>query len=345
MTTRLVVGAISAEANRVATNLMHHLLRDETPADGAAVAWPAHRPSPLASKTSLLGFTRMLSSAAEQSGRSHLGLDMACTDMGPSHSIFGGLFLYAPTVGSALESLARYFSVVQTGTRVELVQNQGSARLIYDIHNLAGTDRLHDAAYTLGKLCRSLRRGVGESWALDHVTLAAPTPRLQAPYQRVFRAPVVFDAQHTALYFSPRLLSQPIASADPLRYADFCAHLEQLMPGGQESELLEDALRAWMVHAVRWGRATLDYAATDFGVTPRTMQRRLKEQNISFQPLLAQVRMETAQHMLSQSNLAVMDIAEQLGFSETSAFTRAFRSYTRQSPSAFRQSAFAARIH
>lgn len=345
MTTRLLVGAISADANRLATNLMHHLLRDEPSAAGAALAWPAHKPSPMASKTSLLGFTRMLSSAAEQSGHSHLGLEMARTELGPSHSIFGGLFLYAPTVGSALESLARYFPVVQTGTRVELVQSQSSARLIYDIHNLSGADRLHDAAYTLGKLCRSLRRGVGESWALEQVALAAPEPKLRAPYESFFRAPVVFDAQQTSLYFKPRLLSQPIASADPQRYADFCAELQRLMPRGQEPDLLEDALRAWMVHAVRWGRATLEHAAADFGVTPRTMQRRLKEQHISFQPLLAQVRMETAQHMLSQSELPVMDIADQLGFSETSAFTRAFRSYTRQSPRAFRQSALAGLVH
>ena len=341
MTTRLVVGAISAEANRVATNLMHYLLRDARPARGAMPVWPL-RHSAGASKTSLLGYTRMLSSAAEQSGRTHLGLEMADAGQAPPYTIFGGLFLYAPTVGDALQSLARYFPVGQTGTRVDLVHERGTSRLIYDIHDQAVGDRLQDAAYTLGKVCRSLRRTVGESWMLEHVTWAAPAPRLQAPYREFFQAPVVFGAQNTSLCFSSRLLAQPILSADAGRYAQFCAHLESLMPRYSEPDLLGDALRAWMAHAVRLGRATLEHAATDFGVTPRTMQRRLKEQGISFQPLLAQVRMETAQHMLTESRLPVTHIAEQLGFSETSAFTRAFRGYTRQSPRAFRQAALAA---
>lgn len=341
MTTRLVVGAISAEANRLATNLMQRLLRGTRPALGASLAWPVSQPI-AASKTSLLSYTRMLSSAAEQSGRSQLGLEMANSEEAASRTIFGGLFLYAPTVGDALRSLVHYFPAGQTGTRVALVHEQGISRLIYDIHDHAVGDRLQDAAYTLGKVCRSLRRAAGDAWSLEHVTLAVPEPRLQAPYRNFFQAPVVFGAQNTSLCFSTQLLEQPIRSADATRYADFCEHLNRLMPKCNEPDLLGDALRAWMTHAIRWGRGTLEHAAADFGVTPRTMQRRLKEQGISFQPLLAEVRMEAAQRMLTESRLPVTDIAEQLGFSETSAFTRAFRGYTRLSPRAFRQATLAA---
>ena len=113
------------------------------------------------------------------------------------------------------------------------------------------------------------------------------------------------------------------------------------MPAPNEPDLLEDALRAWLAHAAPKGQATLEQAAADFGVTPRTMQRRLKDQGIRFQSLLATVRMESAQRMLAESRLPVTQIAERLGFSETSAFTRAFRTYTRLSPRAFRQARFA----
>ena len=76
-------------------------------------------------------------------------------------------------------------------------------------------------------------------------------------------------------------------------------------------------------------------------LTQRTLQRRLKDLDISVLVLRAQVRMETARRMLVDSRLPVTRIAEQLGFSEPSAFTRAFRSYARQSPRAFRQAALA----
>ena len=338
MTARLVVGAISADANRLATHLVHRLLGDRRAAPRSTVALSALvHPR----KTSLLRFTRMLARASEQSGHTQLGLDMANASSGPSYSIFGSLFLYAPTVRDALLALCKYFPAVQTGTMVELGQTSGIARLVYNIQDPLVGDRIQDAAYTLGKMHRSLARSAGQSWALDQVTLAAPAPRAQEPYRRFFQAPVSFDAASTALHFSARLLDCRIATAHNERYGQFCAHLERLMVGQDDADQLEDALRAWVADASRWGDATLERAAADFGVTPRTMQRRLKAQSISFQPLLARVRMEEAQRTLAESQLPVTHIAEQLGFSETSAFTRAFRSYTQQSPRAFRQSLLA----
>jgi len=340
MTSRLVVGAVSAEANLLATELVHGLLPNGRSASSTHTRWPLHAPPARALKTSLLGFTRMLSSAAEQSGRAHLGLEMACVPQGQAGGIFSDLFLYAPTVGDALQALTRYFPVGQTGTTVSLTQAQGAARFTYDIHDPAVGERLQDAAYTLGKIYRSLRRCAGESWMLDQVTLAAAQPHHIEPYRRFFQAPVAFGAQSTSLCFSSTLLHLPIASADAQRYAQSCRRLEQLMPASNEPDVLEDALRAWLAHAAPQGQATLEQAAADFGVTPRTMQRRLKDKGIRFQLLLAQVRMETAQRMLAESRLPVTQIAEQLGFSETSAFTRAFRTYTQLSPRAFRQAAF-----
>lgn len=344
MTTRLVVGAVSAEANRLATELVHHLVQGGRGRSFVQAGWRPHSQHPAraaASKTSLLGFTRMLASAAEQSGRSHLGLDMACAPAGQGGGIFSDLFLYAPTVGEALQALTRYFPVGQTGTTTSLTQAHGIARFTYDIHDPAVGERLQDAAYTLGKIYRSLRRSAGDSLVLDQVTLAAQPPQSMEPYRRFFSAPVAFGAQSTSLCFSSSLLDLPIASADAQRHAQSCSRLERLMPTASEADVLEDALRAWLAHAAPQGQATLEQAAADFGVTPRTMQRRLKDKGISFQSLLAQVRMETARQLLAESRLPVTQIAQQLGFSETSAFTRAFRTHARLSPRAFRQASFA----
>lgn len=338
MTASLFVGAISAEATRLASDRIDQLLRDARSA--VAHAWHLPRGDRGARKTSLLGYTRMLAVAAEQSGRHHLGLDMARE--APQHGIFGDLFAHAPTVGDALAGLVRYFPAIQTGTTVKLEQAHGTARFVYDIHDPSVSDRLQDAAYTLGKISRSLRRSAGDAWTLAQVTMAARAPRSLEAYSHFFGAPVVFDAQATALCFPAALLALPIRSADAQRHAQFCARMDCLMPGAEDPGLLEDALREWLSDAARWGGATLEHAAADFGVTPRTLQRRLKDLGISFLDLRARVRMETARRLLLDSRLPLTHIAEQLGFSEPSAFTRAFRSHARQSPSDFRRSALAA---
>lgn len=339
MTCHLRMGAISADANDLAADLLRRLLRGSGGGSAPASVKPPRAQA--TRSTSLLGFARMLAAAAVESRRRDLGLDMACVNMAPTPSIFGELFVHAPTVGEALQALTRYFPVVQTHTTCELTRSQDVARFTYNINDRMVVDRFHDAAYTLGKIYRSLRRCVGEDWNLDHVVLAAPLPDTRESYRCFFQAPVTFGAESNALCFSSNLLERPIASADAHRYARFCARLEGMMPGCSDPDVLEDALRAWMLHVRGWGHATLEQAAADFGVTPRTMQRRLKEQGIGFQALLAQVRMESAQRMLTQSRMSVSQVAEQLGFSETSAFTRAFRSHAHQSPRAFRQAAFA----
>lgn len=341
MTTRLLVGAISGEATRLATRVLDHLLSGPVARRDALSPWPAHAITDQNEQQPLLAFTRMLSHAAQQSGRQQLGLEMAAFESESTPSIFGELFTCAPTLGDALHALARYFPVSQTGTTVALTQSHGIAHLSYQIRDPAVGDPLHDAAYTLGKIQRSLRRCAGSSWRLDHVTLAVPAPGGTDAYQRFFGAPVVCNAAYTGLHFSARALERPIPTADARRYRNFCAQLELRMPRSATPGLLGDALRTWMTYAAREGRATLEQAASDFGVTPRTLQRRLQEQGVGFQDLLAQVRMQTACRLLSESRLPVTRIAEQLGFSETSAFTRAFRNHARMSPRAFRQAATA----
>ena len=339
MTTRLLVGAISGEATRLATRVLDHLLSSSVTRWGALSPWRAHAITDQNEQQPLLAFTRMLSHAAQQSGRQQLGLEMAAFDGEPPQSIFSELYTYAPTLGDALRARTRYFPVSQTATTVELTQSHGIAHLSYQIRDPAVGEPLHDAAYTLGKIQRFMRRCIGPSWQLDHVTLAMPAPGGTDAYQRFFGAPVVCNAAYTGLHFPAQLLERPIRTADVQRFRNFCAQLELRMPNQATPSLLGDALRTWMSFATREGRATLEHAASDFGVTPRTLQRRLKEHNIGFQDLLAQVRMQTACHLLTESRLPVTYIAEQLGFSETSAFTRAFRSHARVSPRAFRRAA------
>ncbi|MGH7193738.1 MAG: helix-turn-helix transcriptional regulator, partial [Candidatus Saccharimonadales bacterium] len=138
--------------------------------------------------------------------------------------------------------------------------------------------------------------------------------------------------------FPASMLDIPIRTADPELYAQLCGDMARMVPDRGDLSLWEDALRAWMRKGFqRFGPVSLDHAASDFGITVRTMQRRLQGLGINFLDLRAQVRIQMAQQLLTESSLSVSRIAEQLGFSETSAFTRAFRTNARQSPRAFRQ--------
>ncbi len=331
-------GGISAQAALWARNRIRLLMSTASLSPALQAPLPGEPADTLDRPTSLLSFTRMLEGAATHSGIRHLGLDMAALDAVEEGSLLRALLHHAPTVGHAIESLVRFFPTLQTGTTVHLLRQDGIARFVYGIQDPSACDSLQDAAYTLGKLHCGLRRAAGGDWALGQVTMAFQPPGDISRYGAFFGAPVHFAQSRTALHFPAAILARPIATASVQRYDETCAQMQRQALFAEDAQLLEDALCTWMRHAMRRGDAiTLEAAATDFGLTARTLQRRLGATAVGFLDLRARVRMEQARSLLADSHLSVTQIAQQLGFSETSAFTRAFSLHTRQSPRAYRR--------
>jgi AraC-like DNA-binding protein len=94
---------------------------------------------------------------------------------------------------------------------------------------------------------------------------------------------------------------------------------------------LQDVRRAVM-RLCRQGVPTLEQVAEQFHLTPRTMQRRLADHGTRFQPLVDEVRLQLADQYLQDDRLPLTDIAELLGYSDQSAFTRAYRRWTGVTP-------------
>jgi AraC-like DNA-binding protein len=84
------------------------------------------------------------------------------------------------------------------------------------------------------------------------------------------------------------------------------------------------------------GQVSLTGIADDLNMSPRTLQRRLGEHGLSYQSLLDAVREQLACRYLQQNNLTYLELAYLLGFSEQSAFNRAFRKWTGTPPGQYR---------
>ncbi len=345
MTTSITVGAINADVASQATDRLGVLLERSRRGTGARPLAPYGLPVADTGRqpergTALLAFTNMLEAAAEATGLDHLGLEMARVEHAQETGLLKLLTAHAPTVGRALEDWIRFFPSVQTGTAVALVRRNGTAVLSYRIQDPSITHSLQDSAFTLGRLYRRLKEASGPDWRVDHVTMASSAPRAAGLYGSYFEAPVSFEAGMTALCFPVSVLAVPIRTANARRYADLCEDMRRRTHARGEADLLEEALGAWILHAPRRsGVVSLEQAAADFGISVRTLQRRLNDLGLSFSDLRSRVRMEVARRWLADSAVSVSHIGQELGFSETSAFTRAFRSYTQQSPRAFRRAA------
>jgi AraC-like DNA-binding protein len=87
------------------------------------------------------------------------------------------------------------------------------------------------------------------------------------------------------------------------------------------------------------GRLSLARVARRLGTSPRTLQRRLSDQGLTFQSLVDRVRLYAAKALLCQTDLAVQDVAHRLGYCTPSSFARAFVRWTGTAPRAFRRGA------
>jgi AraC-like DNA-binding protein len=84
-----------------------------------------------------------------------------------------------------------------------------------------------------------------------------------------------------------------------------------------------------------FGDLTADTVAAQVAMSSRTLRRRLQEEATSYQEILDDVRAELARHYLTKERRGIDEVASLLGFSDPSAFTKAFRRWTRQTPADF----------
>jgi AraC-like DNA-binding protein len=94
-------------------------------------------------------------------------------------------------------------------------------------------------------------------------------------------------------------------------------------------------VRACILSMLPLGRLTADAVAARFSMSNRTLRRRLEEEATSYQEILDDVRAELARHYLTKEKRGIDEVAFLLGFSDPSAFTKAFRRWTGQTPADF----------
>ena len=100
---------------------------------------------------------------------------------------------------------------------------------------------------------------------------------------------------------------------------------------------LETAVRRWIASSPAVGHPPIAQAAKASGLSPRTLQRRLSDVGLSYKQLLDEARMETALHLLEQTEASMAKIGLALGYANPANFTRAFERWTGETPSAVRR--------
>jgi AraC-like DNA-binding protein len=241
-----------------------------------------------------------------------------------------------PTVGAAFELLSRCRRLV--GGPILGLQREEAGEVVFYKHVPLRYLRVrHCGEAFAGATLGFMKSLAGEQCAPRWVRLQHPAPADLAPLEEAFGCPIEFMAAETAIAFDASALRRPILD-DPDPKLSLCVERADalLSREGEEPDLAERARRA-LLEELRGGVPTADRVARKLALSKRTLQRRLQEKGVEFSRLLDEARRELALLYLREQSLAAYEVAWLLGYTEPTAFIRAFKRWTGKTPREVRE--------
>lgn len=278
--------------------------------------------------------SRLLGMCADRSACEHLGLLIGMNTSLESLGILAELTQSAANIRGALKLMVRYLTLSDGGGLLTLTESEGFAIFGYAIYEpgVERTEIVYDIVLaTTWNILRSLSGG---QWLPVEVHFTRGSPADPDPYRKFFRAPLRFDTEHSALVFKREWLDLPLTTSDSARQQvlEKTAREIETRSTGDLSSHVRRILRRQLLG----GNHSMQRVADELSVHRRTLDRRLRSDNMSFKWLVDQVRFEVSQQLL-ETNIPVSDIAQHLQYSNPAAYSRAFLRWSGVAPTEWRK--------
>lgn len=277
--------------------------------------------------------------AARQTANGNFGLRFGNGFKPKRLGPIGYIAVNSPTMASAVGNLVRYFPAHQDSSVLSLEQDRDVLYLSYQIVDPRISLRRQDAELSLGMFCNLFRHCLGEQWTPLEIHFEHRSPDGASEHERLFGAPVRFGQRTNSIAFRRRDLDRAMPGADPYLLAIIEPALAERRAMRADPERFITSIREHI--RMRLGQAELSITrvAQELDMSVGAFQRRLKAHDVSFQDLVRAARQELALHYVRSSDMRLTEVALALGYSEQSAFSRAFRQWTGMSPQRYRTTA------
>lgn len=279
--------------------------------------------------------TRLWQRAVELTGDDCIGLKAASYWHPTTTHALGYAWLASDTLKEALLRLQRYAHIMNDVARATLTEESQQYVLTMNIESgdLTPAPEAIDAALaTIVHMCRVTS---DDEFHPLRVELRREIPACAKEFDQFFGAPVQFQADQDAVFLDKTLIEQQLpASNKELALTNekvIIDYLAQL-----DASDISLSVKKILMEKLPDGTVSAESVANALHHSPRTFQRRLKEQETSFSKLMEETRKELATAYMGASDKSVTEITYLLGFAETSTFSRAFKRWTGQSPTNYR---------
>ncbi len=286
---------------------------------------------------SLKSFCGLFESASQDTQNDNFGLWFGNQFQPEDLGLWGYAALSSPTLGNALDNLVGLFRYHQQCSMLRLTTTRYRMyRLEYQVRDPNIFLRRQDAELSLGMFFNVIRESTGSHWTPEEVYFEHPKPENSKEHEKAFGAPVFFNQAVNALVFKPSILAKRMPKCDLKLMSITRACLESLHTNSPYEQKLTDRIRNIIRSRISDGYPSLEIVAKDLYMSTSAIQRNLAWEGLSYSDLVENTRKNLAELYLKQRNLSLSEIAYLLGYSELSAFSRAFRRWTDLSPREYR---------
>lgn len=247
----------------------------------------------------------------------------------------GLLVLTSPCLRVGLESMIKYIRTWQDETEITL-HDQGEETIwSYRIKDASLWPRRQDAEFTLVFTCAMARACFGVRWAPLEVHFEHARPQEWRALQAMLQAPLRFDQPFNAIIFEKADLDRPIKHSNSGFAPYLRRHVEDMLAAIEQPKNLTEQIKDIMVRDLGHAPVNLNSIAGALKLPPRSLQRYLAQEGTSIREILRAVKSSQAKSLLMKNPRQTTSIAQAVGYTDPSAFWRAFRSWEGVSPAAF----------
>lgn len=267
-------------------------------------------------------FLHLLELSSEQSNEPLFGLKFGLYQ---GVSVLGPLLyliLNCQTFGDAVKELQQFFHLHMGAAQLAFTQKDDLIQLTYQVLDPSQPGIKQGMELALGVGYQLLRTLLGKQWQPRAITVEhAPQDALKN-YAKLLGQNPVFNQTESGLFIPAKSLQEPLINADPELHNLMKKHLHSM------EELSTQELPSYVEYLLRnllaQGQANIEKVTQCMAMSKRTLQRRLAESDTSFKEILDHTRQVMAYHYLKDSRLQMTQLADLLGYTSLSAFTRAF---------------------
>lgn len=282
----------------------------------------------------VLEYHELWKQALEFTENPALGLELGAKPRNEEMGLVGHIFFNNATLGDALKQYERFYALVNEGMHIELKEMGELVKLEY-ICDVEDAYCIQDMERTLAIAMHRAKEYISSSLSIEYVGFQHDQPDYYDKYLDIFSCPVKFNQPSTHLVFKKKYLDFKLPKRSSYLHLVLTRHIESMLKRFRPKASLTDKVKSLVEKKLAKDSVDAEHIAERLHMSRNTLYRKLKQEGMSFHDLVDQVREKKALEYLNENKHSLSEIAFLLGFSELSAFSRAFKRWTGESPAKY----------